>query len=131
MNGGSKELNRRLEELKTAFANKLVGRLDEFELAGRSLNEGDELSRQTEKLNKLFDIAHKLAGSAGTFGFEKLGDLASEIEVLCDDIIAAKRSLNQADLAEFCRHVSITIARSLGSAGFQSRGSAGAEERIA
>jgi len=100
MNGGSEELNRRLEELKTAFAISLAGRLDEFELAGRSLNEGDDLSRQTEKLNKLFDIAHKLAGSAGTFGFKGLGDLASEIEVLCDDFIAAERSLNQADLAE-------------------------------
>ena len=100
MTDNGEDVQRQLDELKNIFADKLGERLDELEVAGRSLNEAGELSEQMKKLDNLLNIAHKLAGSAGTFGYRALGDLAAEIEDICDNVIAAERALSSTEIIQ-------------------------------
>jgi len=77
-----------LEALRVAFRGKLDARLTELTLAvGAAGSEGSTMS-----LEAVSSLAHKLAGSAGTFGFSTLSDAARRLELFCLSVIEGHAS---------------------------------------
>ena len=64
------EVDRDLEDLIPGF---MENRINDISLLEAALKNGD--------FEKLKSIGHKIAGNAGGYGFEKLGDLASDLEL--------------------------------------------------
>lgn len=79
------DLEDRMAALVTSFANALPARVkaleDSFTLVAAC---GDG---QLEALQSLQAVAHKLAGSAGTFGFPEISGEARSMEVICMEAI--------------------------------------------
>jgi PAS domain S-box-containing protein len=74
----------RLKEYSIAFRGRLDQRLDEFGVAfeafSGAVSEGDAI----RSLEALRNLSHKLAGAAGTFGFQDIGTIARRIENFCE-----------------------------------------------
>ena len=81
------ELQRKIEVLRKSFAAGLVGRMNELETALASLADGSPLSGQAMPIRSILEQSHKIAGSAGSFGYGTMSVIASEIEQLCDAIL--------------------------------------------
>lgn len=76
-------LKERLEQLRTAFAEKLSARLTEIDEAATVFLGAEAEAEGRARLEVLRGLAHKLAGSAGTFGYSQVGDSARALEQLC------------------------------------------------
>ncbi len=78
MAGGLEE---RLAKLREGYATKMSEKLDSLEQAVRTV-----VSRRAtpEEVDRLWNAAHKLAGTAGSYGFSQLGDAVHEMETLVD-----------------------------------------------
>ena len=98
MSDGRADLERRLAELRAAFADKLDGRLGEIEAAVRSLAGGGDGAPQA--LRRLRDLAHKLAGTGATFGFAELGRDAGGLEDLCCSVLDRGDGPSRGDIEE-------------------------------
>jgi len=110
---GSSELQRQLLELNERFGERLQQELPELaHLAGELLQ-----PLQHERLRQLMlDIQeqlHRLAGSAGTFGFARLGEQARSLELRADRWLAAAKPGSQA-LHGFARAIQRFATDSLG-----------------
>lgn len=88
-----------LAALRAVYAKKLPDKMRELTVATQSLDGGDGGTA-----SDLRDLAHKLAGSAPTFGFPELGDAARQIERLCDSVSNAG-SMTDDDVADLTERV--------------------------
>jgi chemotaxis protein histidine kinase CheA len=88
------ELERKLAALKAQFTERLPLRLETMDKAFQGLGASDAGEALTA-LKALRNEAHKLSGTAGTFGFEDLGTAAQALEEFCDLLIAAGRPVTQ------------------------------------
>lgn len=90
---------RKLDVLKTRFREKASGDINLITLMAEDVIEGKGSS---DELRRAYQVLHRLAGSAGTFGFRALGDEAralelilkpfaeSEAEEVTDDLLRAR-----------------------------------------
>ena len=76
-------LKERLGQLKVAFAEKLSSRLVEIDRAAVAFLATATEADARPRLEVLRGLAHKLAGSAGTFGYPQVGEDARALEHLC------------------------------------------------
>ena len=72
-------------DLRERFKARLVERLEMLRTATRVWSEAphDENSLKTIR-----SLAHDLAGSSGTFGFDELGELAARLETAAERVLA-------------------------------------------
>ena len=79
------DLDDRMAALMKSFADDLPARIkaldDSFSLAAVDGND------QLAALQSLQTIAHKLAGSAGTFGFPEVSDAVRAMEMVCMEAV--------------------------------------------
>jgi HPt (histidine-containing phosphotransfer) domain-containing protein len=68
----------RLAELRRGFATRLRERVEELQAAVEAVDD-----RQPDAVAKVENLAHKLAGTAGSYGFHEVGEVAAELEALC------------------------------------------------
>lgn len=71
-----------LQQHRAAYVESLPRRLRQLEVLAEQL---EDPARQSEALTALERCAHSLAGSAGTFGFAGLGEVARSLELLLDE----------------------------------------------
>jgi len=83
----------KLIALRTRFRSELPARLDAIELAWQK----DKLTTQNEEFYRL---VHSLAGSAGTFGYAKLGEQAHVLELLLQELKVGATEHEQAEPIE-------------------------------
>jgi len=93
------DVSAKLQVLRKRFADKAAGEFDALEEIARCIRAGDA---DCDQLAKSYRILHRLAGSAGTFGFHSLGDEARDLELLvksfvddCSDLSYALSVLNE------------------------------------
>jgi PAS domain S-box-containing protein len=84
---GSEPLKDGLARLKAEFAERLPGRLAEIESAKTALADASG-EAQVAALKNLAGMAHKLAGSAGTFGYPDLGSAARAVNDFAKDVLS-------------------------------------------
>ncbi len=78
----------KLKALRCAYAKKLPDKIKELQVAagsfekGRSANEAGAVA-----LRDVRDLAHKLAGSAATYGYGALGETARQLELYCEPLV--------------------------------------------
>jgi HPt (histidine-containing phosphotransfer) domain-containing protein len=77
------ELKRKLEALRASFASNLAGAMRELESAAQDLGDGAPDEDVHGALQAIHARAHKLAGSAATFGFPRVGEIAQDLEEHC------------------------------------------------
>ncbi len=77
------ELKRKLEALRASFAANLGGTMRKLESAAQGLGDGASAEDARGALQTIHERAHKLAGSAATFGFPRVGEIAHELEERC------------------------------------------------
>ena len=94
------KLPRKLEVLSVRFASGLDAKLAEIEIAAGGLREGAPVDESKAALQALSGLAHRLAGSAGTFGFAALGRTALKLEILCLTIVEQHQGLSAERHAE-------------------------------
>ncbi len=72
-------LEERLAKLREGYAAKMSEKLDALEGAVRTA-----VSRRAtpDEVERLWSAAHKLAGTAGSYGFQPLGEVVHEMESL-------------------------------------------------
>ncbi len=74
------EFDSRLDALRARFAERCGGHAAELdEWVARAGTAPDD-SREAIRA-----VAHRLAGTAGTFGFAEIGEIAGRLEHLCED----------------------------------------------
>ena len=78
-----KTLEERLADLTKVYVASLPGRMSQIEDAGKQWAESDGGGTDDVALKALHNEAHKLTGSASTYGFHDLGNVARELEVAC------------------------------------------------
>ena len=99
----------KLRALKEAYDAQLGGRIDALESALGDIGAAGDRTGQIAAVRKLLELAHKIAGSAGTFGHQKLSATASDLEGLCESTVedgeGPSPELNQelVDLVAACR----------------------------
>ncbi|HJP53257.1 MAG TPA: response regulator, partial [Rhodospirillales bacterium] len=83
-------VEQRLATLSGSFAGKLPERIEEIRAAAEFFTEQPArrltAAERQRALATLQALAHRLAGSAATFGFPAAGDIARSIEILCGAI---------------------------------------------
>ncbi len=82
----SRDLKEKLQALSLKFAATAGRRVTEIETAARRLLEAKEDGDISKVLNETVFLAHRLAGSAASFGFPSLGGTASSLEKLLNSI---------------------------------------------
>lgn len=83
----------RLAALRNGFASRLRTRVAELERAVEGAMAGHDAGVERSE-----QLAHKLAGTAGSFGFQDVGEVAAELEALCGagfDPVAARALLDR------------------------------------
>ncbi|WP_421683113.1 diguanylate cyclase [Stutzerimonas urumqiensis] len=73
-------LQRQLQALTDQFAERLRNELPSLARHADELAEARDITRLTPLMQALREQLHKLAGSAGTFGFPQLGEQARQLE---------------------------------------------------
>ena len=68
----------KLEALRRAFTGRLRERIEELRQAVDAACRGEASAEQVESL------AHKLSGTAGSYGFVEVGEIAADLEALCE-----------------------------------------------
>ena len=91
------ELAEKLAVLKETYISQLGERIENLESAYQDINSGNDFATTKGGLEQLAFHAHKLAGTAGTFGFADLGEIGAEIEQKCDTFITDQSSPSDED----------------------------------
>jgi DNA-binding response OmpR family regulator len=79
MKNSDADIQEQLRALRVSYAAQLPEKLEEIETRWQTLNTGEWDPAEAEVLHRL---THSLAGSGGTFGFPKLGEISRRIEQL-------------------------------------------------
>jgi len=79
-------LNDKLQQLRAAYAEKLPAKGNEILNAAAPLRIGGKgnAAAIADALETVHTLAHKLAGSAATYGYEAIGITARHLELLSD-----------------------------------------------
>ena len=95
----SADIVRRLAELRALFVAGLPDRVATIVSAAAPLTPALGADGSRETADRLRRVAHQLAGTAGTFGFDAPGEIARGIEVACSVLVddAAPLSAAQCD----------------------------------
>ncbi len=83
MTGQNPKLQQQIKALRDEYEAKLPGRLEELEAAFKRLPPDGDAGESRHELQNLMALAHKLSGSAGTFGLMVLGEAAEKLENAC------------------------------------------------
>jgi len=94
MNSKTREAINRIQELQFTFSKQLTSRITELNQASQDLDKQHPPCNKNNKehLQKTHDLAHKLAGSAGTFQFTEVYNQAKNLENLCNRLLDAEKS---------------------------------------
>lgn len=75
------DLDSRLDALQQRYCASLAEKLGAIELAWSAVRiDGNDIANQEALLN----LVHRLAGSAGSYGFYEIGDAAADVDELLD-----------------------------------------------
>ena len=77
----------KLSALKRAYDEQLGGRIEALENAHQEIGGSGSNNNGEPALKVLLDLAHKLAGSADTFGYKDLSTSALNLENRCQQLI--------------------------------------------
>ena len=94
------ELQRKIETLRKSFAAGLTARFAELNTALDSVLPGLPLEGQSAPIQTILEQTHKIAGSAGTFGFNQMSAIASQAEQLCERILKNRHGSDEAALRD-------------------------------
>ena len=108
-----------LAKLKAGFAAALPARLAEIAAAQAALA-GSDGSGQVAALKALVGHAHKLAGSAATFGFPEVGNASRALDVYGAGLLKSGAPLDSGALHRLGELVAQVVSFSPGGAGRQS-----------
>ncbi|WP_439887079.1 diguanylate cyclase [Pseudomonas sp. MBLB4123] len=89
------ELQRHLQQLGEQFAERLKQELPQLADKAQQLLHACTPDEQQRHLNNLRDQLHRLAGTAGTFGFASLGERARELELQAEQCLASLQQKQQ------------------------------------
>lgn len=92
------ELQLKIAALRKSFAAGLGARFKELTSALEAIVPGSPLSAQAEPIRVILEQSHKIAGSAGTFGFAEMSAIASQAEQLCDRILKNRHGADDSAL---------------------------------
>jgi len=98
-----------LEAMRTAYAARLGDRFAELKLTADLVVEGEASNDRMDALTDLRTQAHRLAGSAGTYGFPDLGDAARKLELFCQPFVENTSSPSSRDSVEIMELVEALI----------------------
>jgi len=92
----------RIQQLQQAFASNLTSRIEQLNQSVIKLDKSSSPLAQSNKqhLKEVHDLAHKLAGSAGTFQFTDVYKSAKNIESFCADISNESESKSKLSFPE-------------------------------
>ena len=110
-NSSDSQVHSKLNKLRSAYRTRLN---EELSLISAQAEEVQTQDSRDEALAKLHHRLHKLAGSAGTFGFQKLGNQARILERLVQRWINQSGPENTRELQKLNKELS-DLARHLGS----------------
>lgn len=99
-----------LEAIRRRFALKIPEKVRDIEQTARLLRSG--VGPETEVVERLFQLAHGLTGSAAIFGFKDLAQAAAALELL-----VSSRSDDPVESASWKRRVASAVRRIRRSAG--------------
>lgn len=94
------EFQAKIDALRKSFAAGLVARFAELDAALAAIRPGDPLTEQPVPIRTILEQTHKIAGSAGTFGFAEMSAIASRAEQLCDRILKNQHGRDEGALEE-------------------------------
>jgi HPt (histidine-containing phosphotransfer) domain-containing protein len=106
------ELEKKIASLRASFVERLAGTTEEVNDALSTIMAATDDGDSQVVLLSLNQTAHKLAGTAGTFGFFDLGIAARRVETNCTSIIDGNEALSQNfydDLQIFLREMSAVV----------------------
>ena len=83
MTDANQEFQDKIKALRDEYEAKLPDRLRELDAVFNQLPPEDGAGESRPALENLMALAHKLSGSAGTFGFMALGVAAEKLENAC------------------------------------------------
>ncbi len=112
----SPDVKRRLDELRATFVAGLPDRVAAIVAATAPLTTALGADESRETVDQLRRLAHQLAGTAGTFGFDAPGDIAQGIEVACTPLLEGAAPPNAAqcdDLAQRVRALEAASAEAI------------------
>ncbi|HEC90576.1 MAG TPA: diguanylate cyclase [Alphaproteobacteria bacterium] len=92
---GDKDLKEKLQALSLKFAATAGRRVAEIETAARRIIEAKEGCNISKVMDETAFLAHRLAGSAASFGFPSLGGTAAALEKLLNSIKSATAVSNE------------------------------------
>ncbi|MFL9813918.1 diguanylate cyclase [Stutzerimonas sp. VN223-3] len=95
-NGGSDALQSQLQALTDKFAERLQQELPELEQVAEQLQHTREREQRRALVLDIRERLHRLAGTAGTFGFTALGQQSRLLEQRADHWLDAARPSSQA-----------------------------------
>ncbi len=95
----STALHKKIAVLRQKFVDNLAGIIEELEQLMVQLDSAASSNKCTiHVLESILGISHKMAGTAGTFGFSALSDFAKSMELQVIDILDDVEGLNQHNL---------------------------------
>jgi len=100
MTGNPSELEIKLAALKQNYIAQLDERIETLETALQDILAGSDFASAKEGLEQLAFHAHKISGTAGTFGFDVLGQKGADIEIMCDQFVKTEIIPSQAEKEE-------------------------------
>jgi HPt (histidine-containing phosphotransfer) domain-containing protein len=80
------DLQAKINALRISFTSGLAARFSELDVALAQILPGLPLAGQSAPIKTILEQVHKIAGSAGTFGFGDMSAIASQAEQLCERI---------------------------------------------
>ena len=86
-----------MERIQESFRAELAEWLEDIISMGRTIGTDKAEDDPKALVESLRERAHQVAGTAGTFGFEEIGDAALELELLCAAL------LEQGDTADLAK----------------------------
>lgn len=98
------DFEEKLDQLQQEFRSGLTTRLADIVFTWQHL-QGQLESHKAVDWRPLYRQVHSLAGSAGTFGYEGVGDRARSLQLLLEPLTRQNRELGQSD----CHAITVAI----------------------
>jgi len=92
------DIQSKLTAMTAAFLSKLTDKVREMEDAAEPLGNTADGDAIVDALNVVQALAHKLAGSAGTYGFANLGHTARNLELACQALQESSDAISRQEL---------------------------------
>ena len=99
MSGDNADLQAKLAALRTQFGDGLAERMRDLEAAADGIAAPLD-DNGFAAVKNLRDHAHKMSGSAPTFGYTTVGDCAYELEMVCEAILADRDNPSPSNIGD-------------------------------